>query len=77
MPLDLPISAVARQELAGRVPTDIYNLATGQIQPKTIDGTDVHGMIQPVLSAVEKLEILVRELQVQVAGLESERGRAK
>jgi len=65
MPLDLPITAQARRDIGLRVPS----------HKPTIDGTDVAGMISVAVDAIEKLEILVRELQVQFASLD--RGRTK
>ncbi len=60
MPVNLPISTEARRELSRRVPS----------HKPVIDGTDAAGMDGVSLDAIEKLEILVRELQVQVASLE-------
>jgi hypothetical protein len=60
MPISLPISTEARQEVGRRVPS----------HKPSIDGTDAAGMIYVSIDAIEKLEVLVRELQVQVAVLE-------
>lgn len=76
MPVDLPISTALRKNIAMRNPTGTFNAETGQVTQKTLDGTDVIGMVEPILDAVEKLELGYRELQVHIASLEAGR-RAK
>ncbi len=51
----------ARRALAQRVPVGSYNMATGQIEHRPADATDVAGMLEPVLAALEELEAKLGE----------------
>lgn len=51
-----PITDAARLELARRVPVGTYDPATGAVTFRPADATDVKGMLDPVLDAIEQLE---------------------
>lgn len=50
------IADKARRALAQRVPVGSYNMATGQIEHRPADATDVAGMLEPLFDAITELE---------------------
>lgn len=50
------IADKARRSLAQRVPVGSFNMATGQVEQRPTDATDVVGMMEPLFTAIEELE---------------------